>query len=408
VTSVNLTLSGSLAISWQGDGARSCATVGLCGVHGELILRSSGSGGFASSGGLSGLSAAVAGTVRARDDGQSTPGECVDLVGSSPVTPAPSVQLTRGRSWTATLSPPASSGRCAGPLGSDLSSLALPVKVRGGRYPTFDLRGTRAFTAGPFIGTAVSTMVLRTAPASGVSSGFGSSGSSTAGPGPTHRALLEHVDLRYRVSILPSSLETTFAGAADPLCEALDSCQTKGSIGLSVARAPTTVTLTASRVVRTRVSARRALEDLRSGRLTFEYPALVPIPATVTEAVMGSSGPACSETLPVSGIQVAFGPLTGPPIAHTLSLSLQNANQPNVDVFRTHCPGSAESDMIGGSGALAAGSLAPSKLLAQTNEVVLTNHGAFTGLGYTGDRAGAVKLLMSLTHVAAGTRTVRR
>ena len=402
-TSFNLTLSGSLAISWQGDPALGCAAEGLCGVHGELILRSYGPTGLGSSGPLSVLSVNVSGTVRVRDDAQSPPGECVEPMGNSEIAPGPGVQLTHGRTWTAVLNPPPSSGRCAGPLATDLSRLALPLTVHGGRYPTFDMRGTRTFAAGPFSATAVSTMVLRTAPAGGGSGG--SSGTSFATrPGAPHRVLSEYVTLRYRVSFLPSTLEANFAGATDPICQTVDSCGTTGSVGLSLTRGPATFTLTVSRRVRARVSARRALQDLRAGRLTVDYPAQVSAPGRVAESLTRSGGSTCSETLPVSRLDAWFGPVNAPPTRHTLPISLQYSNGLNLDVLRTHCLGPADADMIGGTSALAATSLTSSQLLAQTNDVALVNPGSFSGLGYTGYRGGAIRLELTLVHVAAGTR----
>jgi hypothetical protein len=404
--SVNLTLSGSLAITWQGDPTRGCAAEGLCGVRGELILRSYGSSGIGSSGPLSELPIGLSGTVRVRDDAQSPPGECVDLVGNPEGAPGPALLLTQRRSWTAVLSPAASSARCAGPLASDLARLSLPVKVGAGRYPIFDLHGTQAFAAGPFSGSAASTMVVRTAPGNGGSGGsFTESFSSDHGS--TRRFLTEFVDLRYRVSFGSSTLGASFAGVTDPLCQALDSCQTTGSEGVTVNRGPTTIALTASRSVRSQVSAPRALEDLRAGRLTIDSPVFAAAPAELAESLQRSDGSPCSEALAISGLQIAFGPATAPPTIHALPISLLNEDSPAIDVLRTHCPGPAEADVTGASGILAATSLEPRELLAQTQEISLTNPGGFSGLGYNGDRSGAVKLHLTLTHVTAGTRAQR-
>jgi hypothetical protein len=404
--SVNLTLSGSLAITWQGDPTRGCAAEGLCGVRGELILRSYGSSGFGSSGPISELSIDLSGTVRARDDAQSPPADCVELVGNSEVAPGPAVLLTHHRRWTAVLSPAPSSGRCAGPLASDLARLTLPVKVGGARYPIFDLHGTREFSAGPFSGTAVSTMVVRTAPANGGSGGSFTE-SFSAASSSTHRLLTEFVALRYRVSFLPSTLEASFAGAADPICQAFDSCQTTGSVGVTLNRGPATITLTASRSVPTRVGARHVLDDLRAGRLTIDFPAFASARAELTESLKRSNGSACAEALQLSGLEVAFGPATGPPTIHTLPISLLNESGPGVDVLRTHCPGPAETDVLGASSTLAARSLTSRELLAHTQEISLTRPGGFSGLGYSGERSGAVKLRLALTQVVAGIRTRR-
>lgn len=41
-SSLTLSASGSVTVTWQGDLARGCAAAGLCGTYGELILRSNG------------------------------------------------------------------------------------------------------------------------------------------------------------------------------------------------------------------------------------------------------------------------------------------------------------------------------------------------------------------------------
>ena len=75
----------------------------------------------------------------------------------------------------------AASGRCAGPLAADLSGVALAVKRSGGRYPTYETSGTRAFAAGPYTGTLESTLVVRSAPASSQSGGLPNTGADVLG-----------------------------------------------------------------------------------------------------------------------------------------------------------------------------------------------------------------------------------
>ncbi len=321
----------------------------------------------------------------------------------------------RAAHWTATLQPAPSSGRCAGPLGADLAAVVLPLSVRGGSYPTFDLRGTRAFAAGPFSGQVVSSMAVRTAPANGQSSSSSGSFSGSLFPGrdspPRRRILSEYVALRYRLSTLPSAFGAEFTGAADAVCEMLDSCGATGSLSLSVRRAQATVTLMASRVVRARASRRRALADFRHGRLSFSYPTTAPASAQVVETLTRPDGSSCRDVTSVSGVDFVLGSLGPGQATNLLPVSLQNQNGPGVGVLRTHCPGPADADVTGeadnGQGeTLGHGSLRPSQLLTPTTEISLSDPGAFDGLGYAGERRGAVKLQLTLVHVAAGTTEV--
>ena len=407
-TSADLTLSGSLTITWQGDQALGCAAAGLCGISGELILRAPGSEGYASSsGGLSRASIGVSGTIRVRDRAQSPPGDCVGLIGYSDMAPTPAVELIHGRTWRAVLQPPASSGRCAGPLAADLARLPLPVKVSGGAYPRFDMRGTRSFTAGPFSGTATSTMVLRSAGPGSGGSGGSFTGSFFPGPSTTispRRVLSEYVELRYRVAFIPSALTATFAGGTEPICQIVDSCGSSGSLSLSVTGASTGITIGASRRVRKRVSARVALDDFRRGRLSFRFAPELSASGTVTETVSPSGGLTCSDSAAPSTLGVVLGPMGPGAPPRSLPISLRNVGEPGIDVLRTHCPGPAEADVIRANAPLASASPTTSDLLTGKTEVSLTNAGLFSGLGYTGSRGGAVELELTLEHVAAGTR----
>ena len=63
-----LSATGSLTYSWQGDQSRGCAAEGMCGVHGALILSPVGFGEVNSFGRGAMVSLEVAGTVRVRHD----------------------------------------------------------------------------------------------------------------------------------------------------------------------------------------------------------------------------------------------------------------------------------------------------------------------------------------------------
>jgi hypothetical protein len=242
------------------------------------------------------------------------------------------------------------------------------------------------------------------APTGGFSSG--SSGSSFGGgSAPSHRVLVEHVDLSYRVQALPSPLQIGFSGTADPFCEALDTCGAAGSLALSVGSTAATFQLSASRRVRVRVGSDRALADFRAGRLPLQFPGFAQLQAHVLETFIwpGSAGCHDSAAAPALGLVVgAYQTTRGRRVPVTL------ANQSGMDVLRTHCPGPADADVIGqspnGQSPIASASVTTRELLAQRTVVSLSGHGVFSGLGYSGTRGGVLKLELIRVSVSAGTR----
>lgn len=374
----------------------------MCGVHGALILSPVGFGEVNSFGRGAMVSLEVAGTVRVRrDTGESGSGGCVDA-GEG----LPGLQLElarRGGRLVATTPPGPSSGRCAGPLASDLARVSLPARRNRAARPTFDLRGTRAFSAGPFSGTLTSTLLLAPAATNGQSV-TGSSGSSS-GPGHSHRHLVEHVELRYRLDSVPSALDIGFSGAADSSCAILDTCGATGSLRLSSITAHETIEMSALRDVRRRVSSRRALEDFRAGRLRLTLPGFAQVNADVSESFAWPGAAACRDSAGTPALSLIIGSFPGPRPAARLPVTLEN--QTSEQVLRTRCPGPADQDMIaqGNSEVIARTSVTASELLAPRTALSLSSPGDFSGLGYTGTRRGALTLELTRTAVQAGTTT---
>ncbi len=248
----------------------------------------------------------------------------------------------------------------------------------------------------------VSTVVMRPS-SSGESQTSGSSGSSL-GPPPPRKQLVEQVTLRYRVSSLPGALETSFSGEPDPFCAALDSCGATGTLGLSLLQPQNELVLSASRTVQTRVSARRAIADLRRGRLRFGAITGVGVGTVVTESFSGGDGLRCQDSATGGQAVVQFIPLgTRRGVSATLI-------EPSGSVaLRTHCPGPTDTDMIGNVfGGLATGAVGPADLLRRQTVVSLTNPGGFSGVGYVGSRGGALGLSLALEQIHAGTISVVR
>ena len=222
-----------------------------------------------------------------------------------------------------------------------------------------------------------------------------------------HKTLVEQVTLRYRVATLPETLGISFSGSSDPFCAALDSCGATGTLQLGLPGYRNTLVITASRVVKKRVSARQAIADLRRGRLFIEggAPSHSPgsVPVFVQERFVGQDGFRCQDSTTSSQAALIFGGFPGGSPRTGLPMLLIDPSE--AGLLRTHCPGPADSDLIGqGAVMVARGSFGLAQLLRRQSVVALTNPGAFSGLGYVGSRGGAIELSMSLEQVSAGTR----
>jgi hypothetical protein len=399
-----LTATGSLTYTWTGDPARGCAAAGVCGIHGVLILRPQSPPQALSPGGGSVVlpldGSSVARVVR--EQAGAVLGECTDLPENSFGTLY--FNLLRRRATTATVQPPPTGGRCAGPAGADLAKVSVPVR-RAGRA-SFDLTGTRSFVAGPFSGTLVSTIRLTPGPSPSQGQGFSSSSS---GPGhpvqPASAPITEFVSLQYRVSAASDAILARFSGAGQPGCRILDACGGSGSIALTVAPS-TRLTVIGSRMVHRRLTSRQVLGDVRRGRLSLN--AFQLLTGSVAEVFEWPDGSSCRDTVAAPSLLLNTGSLPAPPAAgRTIPVTI-SANGGGPDVFRTHCPGPDDADLFGpsvdqGSEGLARGAVSTAQLLSRRSVLALSDAGSFSGLGYTGSRTGSIVLDLTLTKVTAET-----
>jgi hypothetical protein len=270
------------------------------------------------------------------------------------------------------------------------------------RRPSYDLRGSLPFAAGPFSGTVVSTLELRPPPPSpgGVfSGGFGDGGGGwSSGPAP-HKVLVEEVDLRYRVTAAPSTFAFPFAGEPGPFCTALNSCGARGSLSLAFPRLMREVEISASREVKRRVSRRQALRDFRAGKLPIlGGPPLSWVAPRLTESFADQGS--CTDSVPAPQLALDFGSFF--PSRRGLQIAITGAG--GADPLRTHCPGPEAADVVpNGSGALAGAHVPRSQLLERRWTFTLRAAGGFAGTGYSGTRSGQLAVAMSLLKVIAGT-----
>ena len=405
----SFTTTGSITITWQGDPARGCAAAGLCGVQGALSLQSAG-GSSSTSGGPPGggidVPIETLGTTVRVSDGPGA-GNCIDSAGMPGGGDLLLVRRAGGRQ-VGVIQAGLSSGRCAGPREQDLAGLALPVRRSGGKLPTYDMRTSQSFAAGPFSGRLVSTLVVRSIP-NAPGSGSVTSGSVPVAPA-AHKVFLEQVLLRYRLGSLPSALDVGFVGEPDPFCAALDSCGASGTLAFALPGLRQSFEVEASRQVNRRVDARQALADFRRGRLSLgggvAQQAGAGGIADVTETYAGSGGLRCQSTSESPDQpQLLVEPRsarTGGGVAVLLN------DQIGSDLLRTYCPGPSVTDVFGSNSGVARASIGVSQLLARHSAISLSAPGSFAGTGYVGTRGGALRFSLTLEHVRAGTVEVTR
>lgn len=388
---------GSITYTWQGSPSLGCAAVGVCDVQGALIVDAEGGADAQGLGHQTILSLNNgSATVRVLTGTGASASECVD---AAPSPGGVTVFVTRtGGRLVGALEPPVSSGRCAGPLATDLRGLTLPVRRSPGRHPSFDLQANETFTAGPFAGTVVSTVTMR--PATSGLSGSSSSSSSGSFPGPArHKVLVEHVALRYRVTGGSAPLVVSFSGQSSPFCAVLDSCGASGQVALSAPSFSGTFTLVGSRQVARRADARQVIADVRYGRIALfgELSSRL----LTSETFVPAGGSRCQDSATNVGALTIGG---FSPAGHNDDAVLSETG-PDVDALRTHCPGPGYADVFGSNQEfpIARGPVDFARLLAPHSTLTVTDPGGFSGVGYIGSRSGAIGFSLSLEKILTGT-----
>jgi hypothetical protein len=395
---------GGIDYTWVGVPARGCAGDGMCGVEGSLQVTADGSSGSSGS----------QPQVTLEDDTAVVRVE-YPAVGATPeyvcAEPMPyqvgfalrpahgDDALPVGAAFPYGL---ASSGECAGPTGSELGALRLPVR----RQPDggYSLAATKSFGAGPFEVTVTSHLGVRSSPENG--GGIGASQAPGSVSLPRARKVLdEQVNVDYRLVAVDEALVDGFGGVADPFCEPLGACGTTGSIHMQLAPGRDLLEITGQRIVKRHIGLRRALEDLRAGKLAvYDNGFGNGIRYRTTSVVSRPGTPSCAGA--ASG-QIGFD-------SQVTRTTYEFYLEPNgtdfffggADALRTWCPG-PESTTIVGQGAIASGAFKVASLGAPRIEVRLTNAGRFVGPGYHGTRTGSVVLMLVRTRVMGGTRRAR-
>jgi hypothetical protein len=295
----------------------------------------------------------------------------------------------------------ASSGRCSGPLAEDLARIAIPVRTSGGRHPSFDLRGSRSISAGPYVVQVNSTLRLHPGAGGSLSSSFGGSffgGGGGGGSRHPRKRLEEDVVMRYRLPPASGALQASFHTAPEPFCETLGACGTTGTLSISLAGAARALTIEASRFVHHRFGRARVLADLRAGKLSAGGQGFVR--ATVTETLQSGGSVTCTDTRAESlPILVGGG-------GHNSFMAGLLDNQFG-DSMRTYCPGPLDADVLASGIGVAQGAPFAGALGEPRISVTFSQGGTFSGPAYGGSWRGGLTLALSRVGIRARTITVR-
>lgn len=350
---------GSLTITWRGDAARGCAEAGACDVAGALTVDLASDSGRTSSGpgvtSFDGIGLQSEGAVVRvlRGPADDPAGACVDRLEGGLLQLEPQ-RAPGGRTLLALRSASfngraLSSGRCAGPLPSDLAA-GLPSvtvatsRLRAARFEV-DLRGTRPFAAGPYAGEVISSVRVnveqRISP--------DRSRDRESGPPPPRprrrRPRQAALQISYRATV-EGGLTTAFSGGTG--CEALDACGLRGVHEVAALPGQTVrlavVAFGPLSALRQRTVA-GALAAFSAGRLEGIGDGSGPLRGRSTVTVERDGGPRCRDAVPVLDLP----PLTltaGRRGAVRLALGGRDFGE-TTDILRTRCPGPSRSDVAG-------------------------------------------------------------
>jgi len=396
--------SGTLTFSWQGDPARGCQAAGVCAVAGSLEVIPADQSGATESPPQRDIQIEDDGAVVRVTDPGSTPNQpriCTQL---TPVSMFLTIKRRRSGGLHALaqwFSVP-SSGDCAGPLATALDAFTLPARRLPGRREAYDLSGVQRFGSGPYTVTIKSTIRARRPAATGSGGPGGldlSSSSSGSFPGPNpHKGLVEHVSIVYRITGSSGTFTTAFVGRPDPFCVPLDACGASGVIADAISSRPSPLEFDAQRVVSRRASRRKALVDLRSGRLAL-FDTGAPLVNVLSVNFRWPDGSACTNRL-----RQLNAVTLNATVARHKTLRFILATDPVEDPLRSVCPGPAGADVLGPSATLAGVSVPLRELGRRSLRIKLSGHGRFVARSYTGSHSGAVTLGLRLVRVRAGTK----
>jgi hypothetical protein len=360
-TGIDTTSSGSIHITFAGDPARGCETVGVCGYHGTMDT------GFDTpterwfGGAELQLNPATVRVTRTDGAGNGTCGDQAVTFAGVDIEPSGSrvhVSFASGSGG-----PPLTAGLCAGPRDVPLPAIAArTVSAAQGRAGvTISLNGTGTFAEGPFNGTT--EVALRV---------HFKTKQTTAPSIPNPPRLLEHLaelELGVRATAPATTLPFTFGARDSPFCDEIDSCGLSGTLALTTAPIAQAITfhVYGPWPKGRRLSVAAAVAAMRRGDLLVSDSAKLSAATTTAETASRSGAPACSDT--ASNRLTGIGALSEGP-SDTL---IEVGGPPLSDALRTRCPGPGNA-IVGGLDSAVAGllsSLVPTASLLSGQPVTL-------------------------------------
>jgi hypothetical protein len=370
---------GAVVISWHGDPAR-CAAAGLCGVSGSVAYWPEGAPTPYTMDGRM--------VVRGlRQELGLEPAFCLDLLDPLAIQMVQQGPRTR-LAWYYGDSPV--SGRCAGPLFSDVRP-ALPVAVRDpSRRGVFDFRGHSTFSAGPLAGEVDSSLVIQDRPRL------------AAAAAPRRKRVAEY-SLSYRVERGAGAFDTEFRGAADPACRQFDACGLTGRVTHTLDLRGRTLVLTGRLPLpgrRRPPPLRRALREAIRIRSRFSGIVKPSAGGARTVAEVARAGAVTCRDATTGGPAELWVTTHDYGSAFLVPGALNTA--------RTRCPGPDQSDVLGNDD-LARAPATTQILPGRKLRLILRARGRFATPGYVGARRGELVLELRRTRVRIRVvRTSRR
>ena len=395
-TAADVTARGAVVLRWQSD-PQTCGDYGLCGRWGAITWRPGGGVGFDVADRGRGVSldffesSAIVRSARSTSGGTRV---CVDETAGPRELDAfgshgAAVRLTLGDE------PGLDPGRCSGPLPADFAA-ALPRSkpfrpARLAHRGSIDMRSRRAFSAGPFTGEVVSTLVFRIGRVTNVDPAARAATIPPRAHGAARTTRVGRLEMIYAIDGVAGQATLAFAGASSAPCELLDACGLSGQIQIAGTATTGQLEITSARDLRPgqRETQETALAALRAGKSYFTATSMFgdperdPEPQTATFPVSEHAGvagePVCSDhsQLHAENLDVDHAP-------GGVAVALVSSDEP-PDELRTRCPGPAGSDI----GLRVASGLLPLEALGEERPA-LTLHAPshFASLGFDGGDAG--------------------
>lgn len=383
---------GQLAVSFHGDPAAGCATYGLCGYSGTIVVRPQSADlvvvKYRSHDRIRhlaefSLQSGESGSLTVAEVQRSVPGQPAGECADTPPMGALSTGTTavHGNSISIAVLNPSDSvltTRCAGPLEADVAgagpraTISIAAALRG--HATIDLSGTHSFSAHGFAGTVSSTLVVR----------LGQSRRQPQNPPlpPGIRTQRERIVVEtLRLTGVGGRISEDVLGTTDPVvCRLLDSCGAAGTLTVvpRLTRGATAEVAASGPASRPYRDFLTALGLSRAGRASgIQVGGAIDLPGGGDVTADLSAPNVCTDTAMDGDLFVAAQESRG-----VLRMSAGS------NTWRTRCPG----PIVGEQERLLSGAVPISAVGRRTFTVGLHASGSLVDDGYTASLHGRLEL----------------